>query len=77
MEKNIVSLRASLAKRALDPEKHAKDQEANRAKYYAQVELRKCLIDYYEIYKELFTEEDYKIIFAKNKNYDRKRCEKW
>ena len=67
-EKRLACCRASLAKRALDPEKHAKDQEANRAKYYAQVELRKCLIDYYELHKELFTEEDYKIIFAKNKN---------
>lgn len=67
-EKRLVSLRASLAKRALDPEKHAKDQEANKAKYYKQVELRKCLIDYYEPHKELFTEEDYAIVFAKNKN---------
>jgi hypothetical protein len=67
-EKRLVSLRASLAKRALDPEKHAKDQEANKAKYYKQVELRKCLIDYYELHKELFTEEDYAIVFAKNKN---------
>ena len=67
-EKRLASNRTSLAKRALDPEKHAKDQEANRAKYYKQVELRKCLITYYELHNELFTEEDYNIIFAKNKN---------
>ena len=47
---------------------NAKDQEANRAKYYKQVELRNCLIAYYESYKELFTEDDYKLVFAKNKN---------
>ena len=67
-EKRLVSLRASLAKRALDPEKHAKDQEANRTKYYKQVELRKCLTSYFELHKELFTEEDYILVFAKNKN---------
>jgi hypothetical protein len=67
-EKRLVSLRASLAKRALDPEKHAKDQQANRAKYYEQVALRKCLIAYYDLHKELFTGEDYTIVFAKNKN---------
>ena len=67
-EKRLDSLRASLAKRALDPEKHAKDQEANRAKYYKQVELRNCLIAYYESHKELFTEDDYKLVFSKNKN---------
>ena len=67
-EKRLDSLRASLAKRALDPEKHAKDQEANRAKYYKQVELRNCLIAYYESHKELFTGDDYKLVFSKNKN---------
>jgi hypothetical protein len=67
-EKRLISNRASLAKRALDPEKHAKDKEACRAAYYEQVELRKYLIDCYELHKELFTEEDYVLVFAKNKN---------
>lgn len=64
-EKRLACCQASLAKRALDPEKHAKDQESNRAKYYKQVELRKCLIAYYDLYKEFFTEEEYNIVFAK------------